>query len=121
MVSVGLAAFDELLTGEEVAHVTIEAAREPVVAPFPAGLDPRVQSALVASGVTSLYRHQAEAWEAAGRGEHLIVTTGTASGKTLAFNLPVLDAIARDAKTRVLYLYPTKALAQDQARSLQER
>ena len=90
-----------------------------VVEPFPDGLDPRVQSALVASGVTSLYRHQAEAWEAAGRGEHLIVTTGTASGKTLAFNLPVLDAIARDPKTRVLYLYPTKALAQDQARSLQ--
>src|SRR5205823_4324712 len=75
--------------------------------------------ALVAQGITSLYRHQAEAWEAATRGEHVIVTTGTASGKTLAFNLPVLDAIARDPKTRVLYLYPTKALAQDQARSLQ--
>ena len=63
-------------------------------------------------------RHQAEAWEAAQRGEHVVVTTGTASGKTLAFNLPVLDAIAREPKTRALYLYPTKALAQDQARSL---
>ena len=48
----------------------------------------------------------------------MIVTTGTASGKSLAFNLPVMDAIARDAKTRALYLYPTKALAQDQARAL---
>ena len=52
------------------------------------------------------------------RGEHVLVTTGTASGKTLAFNLPILDAIARDRKTRVLYLYPTKALAQDQFRTL---
>ncbi len=117
--TVGIAAWDDLLTGEEVAYVGTEPACEPRSEPFPDGLDPRVQSALVAQGITSLYRHQAEAWEVAGRGENLIVTTGTASGKTLAFNLPVLDAIARDPKTRVLYLYPTKALAQDQARSLQ--
>ena len=63
-------------------------------------------------------RHQAEAWEAAGRGENVIVTTGTASGKSLAFNLPVLDAIVRRADLRALYLYPTKALTQDQARGL---
>jgi DEAD/DEAH box helicase domain-containing protein len=69
--------------------------------------------------VTALYEHQAEAWDAAARGEHVIVTTGTASGKTLAFNLPVLDALAREPKLRALYLYPTKALAQDQARALQ--
>jgi DEAD/DEAH box helicase domain-containing protein len=118
-VSVELATWDELLGGEEVAHLTTEPARGAVVESFPPGLDSRVRDVLVASGVSSLYRHQAEAWEAADRGEHLIVTTGTASGKTLAFNLPVLDAIARDPKTRVLYLYPTKALAQDQARSLQ--
>ncbi|HST26474.1 MAG TPA: DEAD/DEAH box helicase [Gaiellaceae bacterium] len=111
--------WDDLLTGEEVAYVGSEPARAPIGEPFPDELDPRVQSALVAGGVTSLYRHQAEAWDAARRGENLIVTTGTASGKTLAFNLPVLDAIAREPKTRALYLYPTKALAQDQARSLQ--
>src|SRR5881275_3518125 len=58
------------------------------------------------------------ACDAAARGEHVVVTTGTASGKTLAFNLPVLDAIAREPKQRALYLYPTKALAQDQLRSL---
>ena len=69
-------------------------------------------------GVEALYGHQAEAWEAAARGEHLVVTTGTASGKTLAFNLPVLDALAREPKLRALYLYPTKALAQDQLRAL---
>ena len=66
----------------------------------------------------ALYAHQAEAWEAAARGEHFVVTTGTASGKTLAFNLPVLDALAHEPKQRALYLYPTKALAQDQLRAL---
>jgi len=117
--SVDTTTWDDLLTGEEIAYLGTEPARGPVSEPFPNDLDPRVQSALVAQGITSLYRHQAEAWKAASRREHLIVTTGTASGKTLAFNLPVLDAVARDPKTRVLYLYPTKALAQDQARSLQ--
>ena len=71
-----------------------------------------------ASGIDGLYAQQAETWEAAARGENVIVTTGTASGKSLAFNLPVLDAIAREPTARALYLYPTKALTQDQARSL---
>jgi DEAD/DEAH box helicase domain-containing protein len=110
----------DLLEGEEVAYTGVEPAHEPKLDPLPDDLDPRVTSALVATGVTSLYRHQAEAWEAARRGENVVVTTGTASGKSLAFNLPVLDAIARDPKTRALYLYPTKALSQDQARSLAE-
>src|SRR5262249_46538513 len=69
-------------------------------------------------GVDRLYTHQREVWDAAERGEHVLVATGTASGKTLAFNLPVLDAVARDPKVRALYLYPTKALAQDQFRTL---
>src|SRR4249920_905959 len=111
-------AWGELLAGEEVAHVALEPARPARLAPLPAGVHPLVTEALERRGVTALYTHQAEAWEAARRGEHLVVTTGTASGKTLAFNLPVLDAIARDPKTRALYLYPTKALAQDQARGL---
>jgi DEAD/DEAH box helicase domain-containing protein len=110
----------DLLEGEEIAYSGLEPAKEPVLEPLPDDLDPRVASALVAHGVTALYRHQAEAWEAAQRGENVVVTTGTASGKSLAFNLPVLDAIARQPKTRALYLYPTKALAQDQARSLAE-
>ena len=82
----------------------------------PPGLHPRVVQALAAHGIDRLYSHQAHAWLAATRGRHLIVTTGTASGKTLAFNLPVLDALAREPKHRALYLYPTKALAQDQLR-----
>jgi len=114
------AGWADLLEGEEVAYSGSEPSREARVEQLPDDLDPRVASALVATGVTSLYRHQAEAWEAAQRRENIIVTTGTASGKSLAFNLPVLDAIARDPKTRALYLYPTKALSQDQARALAE-
>jgi DEAD/DEAH box helicase domain-containing protein len=105
--------WDDLLAGDELAYRTTEAAREPRLAPLPDGLAFDV-------GVETLYAHQRDAWEAARRGEHLIVTTGTASGKTLAFNLPVLDALAREPKNRALYLYPTKALAQDQARALAE-
>ena len=117
--SVGVALWDDLLVGEEIAYLGSEPAREATTAPFPEELAPGVRNALLAQGITSLYEHQAEAWQAAARGENVIVTTGTASGKTLAFNLPVLDALAREPKTRVLYLYPTKALAQDQARALQ--
>ena len=107
-----------LLEGEELAHLELVPAREARLAPLPDDLHTRVCEALAAQGVESLYGHQAEAWQAAARGEHFVVTTGTASGKTLAFNLPVLDALAREPKQRALYLYPTKALAQDQLRAL---
>ncbi len=106
----------DLLEGEEVAHVSTEQARVPRLEPIPDGLDARVRERLQHD---ALFSHQRETWDAAQRGEHVIVTTGTASGKTLAFNLPVLDALAREPKNRALYLYPTKALAQDQLRTLQ--
>ncbi|MGB2953361.1 MAG: DEAD/DEAH box helicase [Gaiellaceae bacterium] len=112
------AALDELLQAEEVAHVTTEPAREARLTPIPDELHPRVREALALGGIDELYTHQRAVWDAAAHGEHVIVTTGTASGKTLAFNLPVLDALAREPKRRALYLYPTKALAQDQLRSL---
>jgi DEAD/DEAH box helicase domain-containing protein len=106
----------ELLEGaEELAYRGEEPAREARSAPLPTELDERVRAAI---GIPQLYAHQRAAWDAAARGEHLVVTTGTASGKTLAFNLPVLDALTRDPKNRALYLYPTKALAQDQFRAL---
>ena len=114
------AAWDDLVEGEEVTYRGREAARRGREEPLPDGLDPLLVSALVAQGITAVWRHQAETWEAAARGEHVVVATGTASGKSLAFNLPVLSAIAADPKTRALYLYPTKALAQDQARALAE-
>jgi DEAD/DEAH box helicase domain-containing protein len=117
-VAVDIASWESLLEDDEVVYRGLEPSREPRIEPLPDDLDPGVASSLVANGVTGLFVHQAEAWEAAGRGENVVVTTGTASGKSLAFNLPVLDAIAREPKTRALYLYPTKALAQDQARAL---
>jgi DEAD/DEAH box helicase domain-containing protein len=113
-----IAVWESALDAEEVVYRGLEPARDARSEPLPGDLDPLVASALGGAGVTSLFRHQTEAWEAACRGENVVVTTGTASGKSLAFNLPVLDAIAREPKTRALYLYPTKALAQDQARAL---
>src|SRR6059058_1529688 len=107
--------WDDLVQGKELAHLATEPARHAQLAPLPDDVHAGVRAALP---YDSLYLHQREAWDAARRGEHVIVTTGTASGKTLAFNLPVLDAVARDPKLRTLYLYPTKALAQDQARTL---
>src|ERR1700754_4794134 len=84
---------------------------------LPADLDPNLVERLRLAGVEALYSHQLRAWETAPRSD-LVITSGTASGKSLAFNLPVLDGIARQNKRRALYLYPTKALAQDQARKL---
>jgi DEAD/DEAH box helicase domain-containing protein len=108
-------AIELLADAEELAYRGEEPAREARTAPLPDALDPRVREAIA---VTELYAHQRAAWDAAAHGEHVVVTTGTASGKTLAFNLPVLDALTRDPKSRALYLYPTKALAQDQFRAL---
>jgi DEAD/DEAH box helicase domain-containing protein len=116
--TVHAATWDDLLIGEELAHLATDPARAARREPIPEDLDPRVRDALAAAGIHELFAHQVEAWEAAGLGEHLVVATGTASGKTLAFNLPVLDALAREPKLRAIYLYPTKALAQDQIRAL---
>jgi DEAD/DEAH box helicase domain-containing protein len=113
--STSVTAWDDLVQGEELAHLVTEPARDARLAPLPDDLHPRIRDALE---FDALYAHQRDVWDAARRGEHVVVTTGTASGKTLAFNLPVLDSIAHDPKLRTLYLYPTKALAQDQARTL---
>jgi len=94
-----------------------EEAREARTVALPRSLDPGLVEALKRSGVERLYSHQRATLDAAARSD-LVITSGTASGKSLAFNLPVLDGIARDPKRRALYLYPTKALAQDQARKL---
>ncbi len=84
---------------------------------LPAELHPGLAEALGRVGIDSLYTHQLRAFEAAEE-SNLVITSGTASGKSLAFNLPVLNGIAAQPKARALYLYPTKALAQDQARKL---
>ncbi|HMF99293.1 MAG TPA: DEAD/DEAH box helicase, partial [Vicinamibacterales bacterium] len=87
--------------------------------PFPDTLDSRLTLALASRGVEQLYTHQADAIDHALAGRHTVVTTPTASGKTLCYNAPALHAILQDPSSRALYLFPTKALAQDQLAELQ--
>ena len=103
---------DQRLVGEAFEHGRVARFAE-----LPPQLHPALLASLRAAGIDRLYSHQAHALEAAWQGP-TIVTTGTASGKSLCFNLPTLDTLLRDAKARALYLYPTKALAQDQARAI---
>ena len=95
-------------------------ARAAVLAPFPESLDTRLGAALRARGITELYSHQARSWELVQNGENVVVVTPTASGKTLCYNLPVLQALLQQPDARVLYLFPTKALAQDQLAELEQ-
>src|SRR3954463_13073632 len=88
-------------------------------APIPSSVPATLREGLARAGIHELYSHQAEALLAADEGD-AIITSGTASGKSLSFNLPVLSALVGDRTARALYLYPTKALAQDQARKLLE-
>ncbi|NIK76603.1 DEAD/DEAH box helicase domain-containing protein [Paenibacillus castaneae] len=88
--------------------------------PIPESVDARIKSALHKRGITELYTHQFSAYETLQKGENIVAVTPTASGKTLCYNLPVLQAIAADDSCRALYLFPTKALAQDQKSELNE-
>ncbi|MGD8455550.1 MAG: DEAD/DEAH box helicase [Anaerolineales bacterium] len=93
-------------------------AREARFVPFPDDLHPSLRAALEQRSYQALYCHQAAAWEHARAGRNVVLVTGTASGKTLAYNLPVLDRLLRLPEGRGLYLFPTKALAQDQKAEL---
>ncbi len=95
-------------------------ARPPRTVPWPTGLDPRLVAAVRARGVEYPFTHQAQAIAATQGGEHVVLSTSAASGKTLAYNLPVLDALLNDPAACALYLFPTKALAHDQIAALQE-
>jgi DEAD/DEAH box helicase domain-containing protein len=97
-------------------HVIPEATAQ--FAPLPAGLRPELVEALARRGIERLYSHQADAYEAVNKGRHLVVVTPTASGKTLCYNLPVLQRLLESPEKRALYLFPTKALAQDQLAEL---
>jgi len=88
-------------------------------AEFPPSLDGRIVTALRARGIARLYTHQREAWDHVASGRHTVVVTPTSSGKTLCYNLPVLDA-AVGVRVKALYLFPTKALAQDQVAEILE-
>ena len=87
-------------------------------APLPTDLRPELVTALASRGIERLYSHQAKAYKAVRKGRHLVVVTPTASGKTLCYNLPVLQRMLEDPEKRALYVYPTKALAQDQLAEL---
>jgi DEAD/DEAH box helicase domain-containing protein len=97
-------------------HVISEAI--PNFSSLPNDLRPELVAALASRGIERLYSHQADAYRAVRRGRHLVVVTPTASGKTLCYNLPVLQRLLEDPQRRALYLYPTKALAQDQLAEL---
>ncbi|NWG33939.1 MAG: DEAD/DEAH box helicase [Chloroflexi bacterium] len=86
--------------------------------PFPDDLPTPLSQALIAAGIHFLYSHQLEAWTHTRAGENILLSTGTASGKTLAYNLPVFASLLQDENARALYLFPTKALAQDQLSAL---
>ena len=105
--------------GTRITHHLHVPARPGRYAPLPADLPLPLAEALAARGITQLYSHQAEAWDAARAGRDFVAVTPTASGKTLCYTLPVLDAALRDRK-KALYLFPTKALAQDQVAELLE-
>jgi DEAD/DEAH box helicase domain-containing protein len=86
--------------------------------PFPLTIDPRLRAALAGRGIVELYTHQAEAIDHTLHRRHVVVTTPTASGKTLCYNVPILNTVLHDPSSRALYLFPTKALAQDQLAEL---
>ena len=108
---------DSMLEPLVAAHRILEPL-PPRHAPWPEDLDHRLVAALRARGVEALYTHQARAVAEVRAGRNVCVVTPTASGKTLCYNLPVLDAVARDGTARALYLFPTKALAADQLTEL---
>ncbi len=120
---------DRVLTryADRILHLHEVPARDAVVEPWPEWVDPRVRTAFAAQGVTHLWAHQAEALAHVHAGRHVVVSTGTASGKSLTYQVPALDALVRgragDAirghrAPTALYLAPTKALAADQLRRL---
>ncbi|MDH4141156.1 MAG: DEAD/DEAH box helicase [Chloroflexota bacterium] len=105
---------DEPSLARGVVHHAVIPQRAATFAPMPEWLDPRIVSGLADRGIDQLYTHQAEAVESVHRGEDVVVVTPTASGKTLCYALPTLQSIADDPSARALFLFPTKALGQDQ-------
>jgi DEAD/DEAH box helicase domain-containing protein len=94
-------------------------AAEGVFADIPAAVDVRLRAALEKRGISRLYVHQADAFDQIAAGRNVVIVTPTASGKTLCYNLPVLDLVLRDPGARAMYLFPTKALAEDQLHEFQ--
>ena len=116
-----MSSFPSFQTGDFQGEVTLDHVIPEASANFaslPTDLRPELVTALAARGIHRLYTHQADAYEAVRKGRHLVVVTPTASGKTLCYNLPVLQRLLENPEKRALFLYPTKALAQDQLAEL---
>lgn len=105
---------------DQIVHWHTIPEKEAHYEPFPSSLHTEIQLALNKRGVDQLYSHQAEAFRLAENGNHFVAVTPTASGKTLCYNLPVLQKIVSNPEARALYIFPTKALAQDQKAELNE-
>lgn len=105
---------------KNVAHYRTIEGKQATYAEFPSVLHPSIIKALNAKGIDKLYSHQREAFELAYEGESFTAVTPTASGKSLCYHLPVLQSILEDDSSRAIYLFPTKALAQDQLSDLHE-
>ncbi len=105
---------------QQIAHTQFIPSHNATFGEIDKPLHSALQACLESSGISSLYTHQAGAINAARLGKNVMVATASASGKTLCYNLAVMEAILKDSSSRALYLFPTKALAQDQLRSLNE-
>ncbi|HEX2897896.1 MAG TPA: DEAD/DEAH box helicase, partial [candidate division Zixibacteria bacterium] len=103
-----------------IAHWKTYSPKNAKYAEFPEFLDPKLKDTLSKRGIERLYSHQSEAINAINREENVVIVTPTASGKTLCYNLPVLNSIIKNDSSRALYLFPTKALGQDQMTELYE-
>ena len=103
---------------EQVVTVAQQAARRGRAAGLPEDLPAALRDALLAAGVETLFGHQAAARDLLAANEHVVVSTGTASGKSLCYQLAVLESFTAEPQARALFIFPTKALAQDQARKL---
>jgi DEAD/DEAH box helicase domain-containing protein len=118
------AALKKILTGPGFAPHIVEERLLPATdgdfVPLPADLDNRIAGALRNRGIRAIYTHQGEVWERVRQGHNVVVVTPTASGKTICYNLPTLQALLLDDKARALYIFPTKALSQDQQSELNE-
>jgi len=103
-----------------IVHWRTIPSREAKSVPFPAGLDQRIQEALQKRGIPALYTHQETSFRHVMAGKSIVAVTPTASGKSMCYHLPVLQTLSEDSQARALYLFPTKALAQDQKSELHE-
>lgn len=103
-----------------IEHIHETKEKEAIYAPFPTTMHPSIQKALKSRGVQQLYIHQRQAFDAATAGKSYTTITPTASGKSLCYHLPVLQSILEDPTSRAIYLFPTKALAQDQKSDLND-